>query len=387
MSLFAKDSSLIIKEAEEFMIQNTPVNSTGPGSKFYALLQILKKHLEEAYTTFDFNIAIGLIYGARGRYLDYLGDIFGVQRTRPYTATVDKDHSIVKFYTTKANFGAIQSGMTVTRGTKIWALRNEERVEFVVTENLSLPDGDTEAYASVKAVELGANSNTQPNTIIYHNFAQTEVLVTNINSVDSGSDAETDENYRYRIINQKLVGATSNETALRLACLQIPGIADIGYFDKHYGAATTAIIVKSTTPTVTAATLARAQLEVDKVKGSGMNVLVIAPTYLSMRFVIDVRYLENASTQEKSVARENITIAITDYVNNLDIGQDFNANKLASIVVASHPKIKSIGKANKYFDKIYVKRSVIEVETLGDYIPSETQKLIMSTETNNIVFV
>jgi len=288
MALFAKDPQEILKEAEAFMLQNTPINSTGPGSKMYAILQIIKKHLGDAYITFDFNTAIGFVYGAKGRYLDYLGDIFGVQRL----------------------------------------------------------------------------------------------------------DEETDDNFRYRIVNQKLVAASANETALRIACLKVPGVADVEYFDRHYGAGTSVVMIKATTPIVSDELITRCQYELDKVKGSGMKSMAVKPDYLSMRFVVSVQFKEGTPDSERTIARQNIVTTTTDYVNNLDIAEDFNVNKLAALLTKAHPKIKSIGKPNKYFDKIFVNKVIdksnnrtLEVEIINNYQPADHQKLIMSTESNNIVFV
>ena len=78
MALFARDPDQILSDALQYVTDNTSINATTPGSKFRTLVDVLKQYLGEAYLTFDFNTAISLVYGARGKYLDYLGDLFNM---------------------------------------------------------------------------------------------------------------------------------------------------------------------------------------------------------------------------------------------------------------------------------------------------------------------
>ena len=388
MALFAKDPQSIIQESIDYMQSNTAINSTGPGSKFRTLLEILKNELDQSYKKFDYNVAVGLIHGSTGKYLDYLGDMFGLTRGQAQSASVYKESNTVKFYVDSGTFGDINgsSDITIPKGTRLWAIKSGNKVYFIVDEEAVLSSGSSYKYVTVKALRPGLESNVGSSSIVYHEINKDGLLVTNVSSIDNGTDEEGDENFRFRIINEKLSEAGGNLTAIKMAALSIDGVADVSVLNRHFGSSTVAVLVKSTTPTVSDELLLLVKDAVLNVASEGSKVIVSAPDYIEMKFNITIKYALGTTTNQKTEINNNIRNIITDHVNNLDIAEAFSKDALYKLIVNSsdnvlHADFNSISIIKNIKGGFKINKSLID-----NYTTSFNEKLIMSTDNNSVVF-
>jgi uncharacterized phage protein gp47/JayE len=388
MALFAKDPDLIIQESIEYLSQYTSINSTGAGSKLRTLIEIMKEQLGEAYKLFDFNVAIGFVYGARGIYLDYLGDIFGIKRRQRSTAKASSTSKIVKFYTYNSTFGAINSNedILIPAGTKVWAMKSGQKIEYRVLNNTVLDKDSSVNYVDVIANETGSFSNVQAGSIKYHDFtdytdsAKRSLLVNNQDSIENGLSEETDEDFRYRLVNQRLTELTANETAIRMTALSVPGVADVEV-DPSHGYGMTLVFIKSTTPVLSDEVKNDVQDAIDIVAAAGTKAIAMGPNYTELSFTIRPIYKPETTVAESEAAESSIIQALTDYINNLDIEETFYYNNAIDVVISSHPAVVSAGRPNKFFEditaKIYDSNSYSSIKHItGDYVPVKYEKLI-----------
>lgn len=392
MSLFAKDPNKILKESLDFLKNNTSITSVGPGSRMRALVEAYKIQLDEAYTTFDINAASMFLYGATGIYLDYLGDIFGLQRFGSRAAQTSAASETIKFYPSFGTFADINNNtdITIPKGTRVWAQKDGADIEFFTLEEVILDKDTSEGFVSIKAAGTGSLYNVASGTIINHSIAIDGLLVTNVGAIENGLDIESDNNFRFRISKQKLVNQNANYTAIRLAALAVPGVADVTTLSNEYGFGIAGVLVKSTTPTVSPSLIANVQLAVDKVKADGTKVVVSGPDEYLMAFEINVTYRRILTQDERDSIQSGIIKIIADYVNNLDIGEIFFINELANLIISSDPLISTIGEPGKFFNKITVTTSVlnntITKELIADWTPGTRQKLILAS-INPISFI
>ena len=96
---------------------------------------------------------------------------------------------------------------------------------------------------------------------------------------------ETDDNYRYRITQQCLVLATSNETAIRLTALTVDGVEDVILKPYSMGAGSFTVIVLSNEDVTNKGILDTVYQKLLKVHGYGRRYNVVSPTltYVSIR--------------------------------------------------------------------------------------------------------
>lgn len=399
MPLFAKDPNQIIQESIATLKANTNLTSVGPGSRIRAIVELLKEEVSEAYAKFDFNTAVSFVHGAYGEYLDYLGDIFGLKRYSKQPAQTSSLAKTIRFYTLAGTFGSINSGnnVLIPAGTEIWAMKSGFQVIFYLTEPLTLIADDTEAFGTIKAKESGSFYNVPTGSIKFHGFtnytdsADNSLLVVNTEPLENGLDDESDDNFRYRIINQYLKSMAANETAIRLAALSVPGVADVNIVDQQMGLGTMGVLIKSTTPTVSQALLNNVQEQVNNVKSGGTKIIVSAPDYLEIIFNIELHYKRTPSEEERFNAELAVKNTVVDYINNKDIGESFIINELANLVISSNPLISYIGKPGVFFNKIslYIPNgsAFIKKELIKDYKPGKIQKLITGINYSSVTFI
>jgi len=171
----------------------TTVTDFSPGSINYGFLMIysmLQWNQEFQNTQNDSDF---LLKDAAGDALDDLGRQKGVYRNEATFATTDVIFTLPS---------ALSSPFTVLSGTE---LSTQDSVLFVVDEDVTFNVGDTTVVASVVCEESGTIGNVlkgEINTII--TSINQDLIVTNLYGVANGTDEESDDDYRERILDSWL---------------------------------------------------------------------------------------------------------------------------------------------------------------------------------------
>ena len=124
-----------------------------------------------------------------------------------------------------------------------------------------------------------------------------------------GRDAETDEDYRYRI-NLKLQSQSgANEAALRFQILQVPGIQDV-VFDRHAG--TFDVYVYSIAPQVAASLLDMVQQVINDTVAYPLTGLAVAPDLVGISLTTTLHLAAGIANVDAQTAAANATGAAED---------------------------------------------------------------------------
>ena len=190
---------------------------------------------------------------------------------------------------------------------------------------------------------------------------------------------ETDDNYRYRITQQCLVLATSNETAIRLTALLVDGVTDVVLKPYSMGAGSFTVIVLSDEDVTSTGILEAVRKKLLDVHGYGIRYNVITPTltYVSIKQHLYIK--DNISDMEKQEIRYNVQLALADYLSNLTIGEDIVVDKITQIIMNVSNNI--------------VEESNVEFRINGEkalYVNQSCrwfERFIMSKDIDNIVVV
>lgn len=150
---------------------------------------------------------------------------------------------------------------------------------------------------------------------------------------------EEDDDYRYRITNQVLNLATSNETAVRLAALSVDGVDDVksSLFSHGIGSYTLYLINKSRD--ISQDTLVAVSNAVSKVTGYGVKYTITTSTRREID--LELKLMFNNTTPQNIMDEVKIQTkqVVTNYINNLDIGEPFILNELTQLVMQQHDNI------------------------------------------------
>jgi len=397
MPIFAEQESKIFGDILYDLINSTNITRTSPGSKTRALAQATSKKLGRIWKQFDNNIIQAFLESASGRYLDYIGAMLGVSRLGEIKATTTSISKVIKFYVSTGTFGDINSSANINlpQGTIISTGDNQSGIKYRLINTVILAAGEYETFVSTEAVQLGSSANLGTGQLVYHSFTNyTDSLnktlkVTNLSEIFTGQSAESDTNYRFRIANQTIAAERANITAIRLAALVVPGVADVQIIPFFRGVGTYDLLIKSTTPSVPDSLLGSVYQEVDKVTALGIVPYVRGPIEVGIVLAGKLTFHEAISDDEKNRIIIVAIRQVTDYINNLDINSDFIVNEVVEQVMSASSKIKNIGTANKPLDTLMIYKpsstqtNRISSNLVGDYTAEIDEKVLVETTVNN----
>ena len=190
---------------------------------------------------------------------------------------------------------------------------------------------------------------------------------------------ESDDNFRYRITNQCLTLATSNETAIRLTALLVDGVTDVILKPYSMGAGSFTVIVLSDEDVTANNILENVKQRLQTVHGYGIRYNVVSPTltYVSIKQKL---YLDDKlSDIEKQEIKYNVQLALTEYLSNLKIGEDIVIDKITQTIMNVSENILQESNISFYINgekALYVNQSCRWFE-----------RFIVSRETDNVVVI
>lgn len=190
---------------------------------------------------------------------------------------------------------------------------------------------------------------------------------------------ETDDNYRYRITKQCLVLATSNETSIRLTALTVDNVNDIILKPYSMGAGSFTVIVKTDNKEKQEETLALVRNKLLDVHAYGVRFNVVSPTLTYVKLKHKVYIKDTISDIEKQEIKYNVQLALVEYLNNLNIGENIIVDKITQIIMNVSSDIIEEANVNMYINgekALYVNQNCRWFE-----------RFIVSPETDNVVIV
>lgn len=395
MALFARSFEVLMADALSDLA-NTNITKLSAGGVARALLEAVNRRLAEGYDTFDLNLSRAFVSASTGQYLDLIGVLLGAPRGVSAAASTTSQEQTIKFYVDSGNFGSINGGNDIVIGqdTIISSLSDSSGITYRVTEQTVLASTQNTGWVSAEAVIPGEDSNVGSGTLVYHNFVgYTDYLnqtlkVTNVFPIANGSNFESDANYRYRIVNRVLEAEAANSTAIRLAILSTAGIADVILLPRYRGIGTVGAILKSVAPTVTSTLIDNVQVNVNAVQAYGDITYVRGPNEIGLTMKITVQYDSQLPEDELATIESDLKTAITDYVNGLDIGENFSLNRMISQLFSVSSHISNFGIPGKPIDELYVwKFSALQDNKvrqilLSDYIANSDERVIIEPSVN-----
>lgn len=147
------------------------------------------------------------------------------------------------------------------------------------------------------------------------------------------NSGESDNDYRYRISQQCLILASSNETAIRLAALSTDGVYDVILRPYAMGTGTFSVITLIDETYDVDIVTAKVTANILETVGYGINFNVITPNlnYIKLKYKIYLK--DNVSDANAQTIRYEVQTALADYINTLKVGEDINIDKLTQTIM------------------------------------------------------
>jgi uncharacterized phage protein gp47/JayE len=394
MPLFAESKEKIFGDLLIEIIEGTSLTKTSVGSKTRAISEALAGKLGQMYRRFDTNMVQAYLVGAEGKFLDFIGDMMGVERLGQEASTVAASERILKFYVDSGTFGDIHGGNSIllTSGTNVGTAAAGTGITYTIPYNIILTSSLSEVYVAAEAVRPGTFSNVGARQLTYHDFTDyadsgnDSLNIVNEAEIIKGQDGEIDTNYRFRIAKQATAAEKANLTAVRLAVLETPGVADLVLIPYFRGIGTFDVLLKSTTPTVSSGLISAVEEAVRKVMAQGVVPSVRGPVEIGISLTGELTLKKRMTAAEETNILNAVTTNVRDYINSLDIGEDMILNEVIERVMATSSEIKNVGTYTKPFESVYTYKPTrlednkIRGVLLNDYTAEEDERVIVEDE-------
>jgi uncharacterized phage protein gp47/JayE len=355
----AKSKQQVILEAISSLAAKSAITQLSPGGKARAIIEALGQVVGNISADASDGIMQTLLTDAAGSTLDLIAESYGVQRLSSVPPRIEDVDGNLRFYVRRGTFGDINGGqnITINRGTQIRSDSDNSGVYFIQRDDLVLNASDSETFFAADQVGTYLGSSIAPGTLTKHNFvgyadaAFAGLLISNDRGV-AGRPIESDSNLRFRVRSQLTANATGNATAVRIAALAVPGVADIRILPNRAGLGTFDVVVYGISPSVSDSILTSVQARVDVVTAMGCRAIVVPPRLVGLSLTTSIRFAPGTPQSDKNQILITIESSVRDYVNNLLPGQQLSVNVLAQRVLSVSNSIVDIGTPGKPFAEL-----------------------------------
>lgn len=316
------------------LLQNSgKVTNLSEGGTAKSLLDITTLQISELYNALDFLAAMSRHTTASGVFLDMIGQSRGVTRTGALAGVVVREDQAIKFYSNDGAAplkGLLPSGK-VASGTLITS--SDSKVTYQVTEDVFPDDVQTELFVPAASQSTGAGQNVGKGVLSTHNLGVGDVSVTNVESIASAQDTESDANYRFRISRSLSQAAGATEDAVRLAAFSVPGVAEVFLRPFADGVGTFEVLAVPVGNRFPPDTLRAIEALVKRAAAYGTRVKVRAPTELPAQMTIQLDFDKAATSTDRSNVREQVRQAVLRYLAEIPVGGALVLNELTQRVM------------------------------------------------------
>ena len=353
----------IIERAITSLKENSQITRFTPGAKARTLLAIVATEIEKLEETLSSNIVLSLLSGAGGIYLDFLGELVGVQRSVRSAASVSAaDQSLRILPPDGLTFGDLNNGQAIIipPGTLISSADGTVRFNTLLRASLLAPDN--EFFIAARALKVGPTGNVPKGVLTelgftgYSKYPVQKLRVENLSSIQSGNVTESDAFYRYRISNALLSAETGNLSAIRLAALTVQSVADVLPLPLYRGIGTADLLLDTVSGDVSPQTIESVTRAISRVQSLGTDILVRAPRLVGIELAVDVKYAKGLNSSDRSQVNGFIRQALINFYKNVPLGGELFINSLSSIILQSDKRILDIGQPNKPLSEVILWR-------------------------------
>lgn len=316
--ILKKTSAQMEAEAIQELLAGGQLTNMSSGSRVRAMIAAISKQNGGLMDVLDVNTAVGLATSSSGYFLDLIGSMVGVNREDAVAPYATKEDRAVKFYVNSGTLKVYIPGGSIPSSTTIQT--SDGNIQYVVNEDVPFPDDATEVYVPVTANSTGSDYRVGKGLLTVHSLSNPNVLVVNEKGISNGGDQETDDNYRFRILNHQAIQATGNIIAVKLAALSTPGVADVVIKRHFQGPGTIDVLLIPIGNRISESTIVSAQALVNRVSSSGDWALVRGPKYVTISIDTRIDFTKDTPDSDKQGIRDTVRNAQIDYLDDIPLG-------------------------------------------------------------------
>lgn len=301
---------------------------------------------------------------ATGLDLDKLGATRGVDRLNSSRARTEKEDNNFYFYVTSGTFGSLNNGnpISIPSGTKITAAGSAENVlVYRTSSNVILNPGDVISYCSVECVSIGSLGNCSARTLTKHSIMDSTILkCSNRVPISNGRDEESDENYRYRILNKYASRYQITQEALTLKGIELEGVFGQKFAKNWFGFGRSAIFLFGGNKEINSSTVRNYQRMLNSQLGVYGDIIAMPGIRVNLDLDLTVWINKDITSETEIDYRNRIYAAASNYIiSQLDESR-INLLGLINYIVENVKEIEGISNKtdrSKIINAAYIRRN------------------------------
>lgn len=296
-------------------------NTPAEASDISVRLRVLAGEIYSAYVNMEWLKRQLFADTAQGEYLELHAKERGLVRREASYAV-----GSVVFSVTEPALKEI----IIPAGTVV-ATCEEIPLRFETVETVSIPVKGTSVHSQIKALETGRKYNVSAEKICILVTPPAGVeTVTNPDPCTSGTDTESDESLRARVIDSyKFASNGTNCAYYKNVASEIVGVAGAGVIPKGRGAGTVDVYISGEGGEVSDEVLDEVQKKLSNLREVNVDVAVYKADAENVNLLI---YLDVEDGYEFSEVKENCLSAIEDYISTRGVGGSVLLNHITDIL-------------------------------------------------------
>ncbi len=258
---------------------------------------------------------------AQGEYLDFHAQARGLERRKASCAAGSVIFSVSE---------AAVSQINIPKGTVV-ATSTGTPLRFETTQEVFIPAGATSVHAQIRSLETGRKNNVAAGkiTVMVTPPASVEA-VTNPDPCVSGTDTESDDSLRARIIESyKFASNGTNCAYYKTVSTQIEGVASAGVVPRGRGAGTVDVYVSGEGSEVSDEVLEKVQKVLSEKREVNVDVKAFRAEPESVGLYI---YLDVADGYEFEEVKARCLQAVEDYICSRGVGGSVYLNHISEVI-------------------------------------------------------
>lgn len=353
--------------------QNANITATSPGSVARAFADAFGTEMFYLYESFKEAISQTSLSTASGRGLDLIGEMYNVKRkTLSDQLVYERSTANIEFILDKP----YTSDIIIPKDTLVYndvGSYNSTQYSYKVVNNVTVLAGATKAYGMVSPNFQSNDHVASVGSLTRHNFITPPgviIFCSNPKEVYPVINAESDDNYRRRILSAVKVSATGTVEALRFSALAVNGVRDIRIREASYGLGSCEIILVPEVPGRVGNLPSLVSAAVSQVRPLGirMNVSVAEAVPISVNATITLPF--GTAQNLRTGIQNQASIFVTRYLNSLTIGDTMSIQEIERQIRISSDLIRSVNVTTITAKGTPINRKDFRPQTEREYIVS-----------------
>jgi uncharacterized phage protein gp47/JayE len=372
-----KTKEEIIARIINALEQNAGISATSPGSIARAFADAFGTEMFFLHESFKEAVSQTSISTAYGRSLDLIGELYNVVRkTISEPLALERSTANIEFVLDTP----YSSDIVIPKDTIVYndvGSYSSTQYYYKLAQNVTILAGVSKAYGIVQPNFESNEYVASIGSLTRHNFVSPPGVIiycSNPKEVYPVLNAESDDNYRRRIMSAVKINSTSSTEAVRFTALSVKGVRDVRIREASFGLGSCEVII---IPEVAGnvgiiPSLVAGAIEQVRPIGIRMSMAIATPIEYSVNATITLPY---GTAENLRVGIENqAAIFVKRYLNSLTVGDTASIQEVERQIRIASDLIRSVNVTNASAAGVNVNKK--------DFRPSGEKQYIVSGEIN-----